>query len=758
MFRYTLFKKTMNELPANTYIPAEPGETALPLERYLPPCPNGVIAKWLGSHFSPGSWVIDPLGTNPLTPIQAVRAGYRVLTARINPLVRFTLEVIGGAPRENDFQQAINSLMRTQIAGEPLSSHLQGLYETQCTGCNQMIQAQGFIWEKGHDQPQRRLVDCPHCGQKGDFPLSQHDLEVFARIEGQKNKTRARAKQRVLLGLEGSVYGLEDALDCYPDRPLYFLMTCINKLEGLSMTDEAKRLVRALLLSLMDAGNNLWHWPSKNERPLTLNTPPVFLEHNLWLELQKGISSWTILDAPIPITRWPDQPPPTGGICLYQRSGTDLRELAAMVKPQALLVNFPRPNQAWLTFTVLWSGWLWGVQAVQHLHQSLENRRYDWRWLAGSLQLALRQADILLPENGLAFGVINDATPSNLFAILCAARTSQLKLKGIAFYHAKQLAQVEWVHSRTQEKTAEGMDASTYADTIQEAVRQKGEPLSNEEVMIVCRIQHALREKLPENLLELDENLLDDHLDLIKKVIQDTTLFTTIKNTNVAGGNQWWPARSFEPAIPLMDRLENSIFSILQKGEPVSSEQVNHLICSEFPGLFIPSLEAIQICLESFAAPIAGQENFWQLREEDKTTNRAGEISKTINTLKYLGVKLGCRMEGENPLIWLDRKDQLVNQFFTLGNGIFSPILSQIKPDTTSKSILVFPASRSRWMLYKLRNNAVWQSQLDQGWQLLKMRHLRKIAGQADFNQALWEVQLNADPPAWDPPVQLQIL
>jgi hypothetical protein len=333
-----------------------------------------------------------------------------------------------------------------------------------------------------------------------------------------------------------------------------------------------------------------------------------------------------------------------------------------------------------------------------------------------------------------------------------------LKLKGIAFRHARQLAQVEWVHSRTQEKTAEGMEASTYADTIQEAMRQKGEPLSNEEVMIVCRIQHALREKLPENLLELDENLLDDHLDLIKKVLQDTALFTTFKNPNVAGGNQWWPARTFEPAIPLMDRLENSIFSFLQKGEPVSSEQVNQFVCGEYPGLFIPSLEVIQTCLECFAAPISGQGDVWQLRQEDETANRAEEISKTINTLKYLGVKLGCLMEGENPLIWLDRKDQLVNQFFILGNGIFSPIFSQVKPFTAGKSILVFPASRSRWMLYKLRNNAVWQNQLDQGWQLLKMRHLRKIAGQADFNQALWEVQLAADPPAWDPPVQLQIL
>ena len=739
------------------YIPIEPGGFSIPLERFLPPCPNGVMATWLKEHIEPGSWVVDILGATPLTAIQTAQAGYRVLTARTNPLVRFMLEVLASAPRENNFHLALNNLMRTQVGGESLARHLQGLYETQCPSCGELILAQGYVWEKSGEQPKLRLVDCPHCGQKGELPLGEVDLERLARVDGQKKKTRARAKQRVTLGLEGSAYGLEDALNCYPDRPLYFLMTCINKLDGMTLDEEARRLLRALILSLMDVGSSLWHWPPKNERPLNLNPPAEFLEHNLWHELHAAVKLWTVLDTPTALTRWPEQPPTSGGICLYQRSAVNL-EMTAQVKPQAVLANFPRPNQAWMTLTVLWSGWLWGVKAVEHLRRSLENRRYDWRWLAGSHQLALQQIKTLLPEAGAVFGILNDSSPSYLFAAMIAARSCQLSLKGIALRQARQITQFEWRRQTNQEDEGKSPDFQDYAKMMREAIRMKGEPLSSEEAMTVCRIQHALMEKIPANLLELDENLLDEHLNRIKSALQNSSLFTTHKNANIPGGSQWWPTQSLESEIPLSDRLENCVQNLLQNGRPVRTEEANRYICAEFPGLFVPSMEAIQICLESYASPLPGQEETWKLRKEDETIHRAAEISKAIQTLKFLGVKLGCRMEGENPLTWLDKNGQVMHRFFLIGNGIISPFMTAEQEETKGKNILVFPASRSRLILYKLRNNAVWQTRVENNWRLVKMRHLQKMASQADFNRALWEVQLNADPPAWDPPVQMQIL
>lgn len=758
MFRYTLNVESFIDLPGMAYIPIEPGAASVALERYLPPCPNGVMAAWLKKNIDAGSWVVDVLGSTPLTAIQAAQCGYRVLTARSNPLVRFMLEVLASAPTENNFRLALNTLLRTKVGAETLAHHLQGLYETRCPSCNQLTQAQGYVWEKYGQQPKLRLVDCANCGQKGELPLGEADLECLARIEAQKKKTRARAKQRVMLGLKEGAYGLEDALSCYADRPLYFLMTFINKLDGMTRDEGPRRLLRALILSLMDAGSNLWHWPPKNERPLSLNTPAEFLEHNLWDELQSALKFWTILDSPVTVTRWPELPPDGGGICLYLRSAANLKEIASFVKPQAALVNFPRPNQAWMTLTVLWSGWLWGVKAIEHLRRSLKNRRYDWRWLAGTHQLALRQVNHLLSEGRPVFGILNDSSPSYLFAVLTAARSCQLSLKGIALRQARHITQFEWRYDPKQEAESKSPDFQDYARMMREAMRMKGEPLSSEEVMTICRIQHALMEKLPANLLEMDDNLLDEHLSRIKSALQNSGLFTIYKNANIPGGSQWWPTQSIDSEIPLSDRLENSISILLQKGQPVHTQEVNRYICGEFPGLFVPSMEGIQICLESYAAPLPGQTDGWILRKEDEPVQRAAEINKAIQALKFLGVKVGCRIEGENPLTWLEKNGQVMHRFHLIGNGIISPFMSEPQAARAGQNVLIFPASRSRLILYKLKNNAAWQTQVENNWQLVKMRHLQKMASQADFNRALWEVQLNADPPAWDAPMQMQIL
>ena len=84
------------------------------------------------------------------------------------------------------------------------------------------------------------------------------------------------------------------------------------------------------------------------------------------------------------------------------------------------------------------------------------------------------------------------------------------------------------------------------------------------------------------------------------------------------------------------------------------------------------------------------------LRSQDETTNRAEEISKTINTLKFLAVKFDYRTEGENPLTWQDKEGRVIQEFFIIGNGIFSPLFDQVEKGMISKSIVVFPASRSR--------------------------------------------------------------
>jgi hypothetical protein len=366
--------------------------------------------------------------------------------------------------------------------------------------------------------------------------------------------------------------------------------------------------------------------------------------------------------------------------------------------------------------------------------------------------------DELLPANAPAYGIISEPTPSNIFGILAAARQSSFHLQGLSFRQSEHLFQLEWTHQSEKTEMERFTDIELYRAALEDFIKQKGEPVNYEELIYACRISHALSETLPQNLLELEEDLLDQQLIQIKNVLQDSNFLVTYKNPNVPQGNQWWPVKPMNLAIPLSDRVENAIFDLLQKKKTVTLSEVDREICLKYRGISTPSLELIRICLESYAEPAQDNNDIFTLRSKDEVLNRAEEISKTINTLQFLAVKFGYRTENDNPLTWHDKEGRIIQKFFIIGNGIFSPLLDPMEKDLISKSIIIFPASRSRLILHKLRNNAFWQSQIDQGWRFLKMRHVRKIAQHEDITPALWEDLLNTDPLLWDPPVQLQIL
>ncbi len=76
----------MVDLPEIPYIPGKPISQFIPLERYLPPVSEGIVGTWLQTHLNKEGWIIDPYGSHPWLPIEAARAGYKVLMACNNPI------------------------------------------------------------------------------------------------------------------------------------------------------------------------------------------------------------------------------------------------------------------------------------------------------------------------------------------------------------------------------------------------------------------------------------------------------------------------------------------------------------------------------------------------------------------------------------------------------------------------------------------------------------------------------------------------
>jgi hypothetical protein len=61
-----------------------------------------------------------------------------------------------------------------------------------------------------------------------------------------------------------------EALSIYLPRPLDFLLTLINKIEGLNTSVQRKQLLYTLALIAADEGSTLWPWPGGRSRPRQL--------------------------------------------------------------------------------------------------------------------------------------------------------------------------------------------------------------------------------------------------------------------------------------------------------------------------------------------------------------------------------------------------------------------------------------------------------------------------------------------------------
>ena len=106
--------------------------------------------------------------------------------------------------------------------------------------------------------------------------------------------------------------------------------------------------------------------------------------------------------------------------------------------------RLPRPNQAFWTLSALWSGWLWGREAVEPYKSALRRRRYDWAWNATALYAAFAHLFELLPLATPFFGLLPEAEPSFLTSALTAAGAAGFDLKSLALRTEHDPIQMIW--------------------------------------------------------------------------------------------------------------------------------------------------------------------------------------------------------------------------------------------------------------------------------------------------------------------------
>lgn len=737
------------------FIPGVLPPPVLPLARYLPPLPEGMVARWLTENVPPNAWVLDPFGSNPLTALEAARAGYRVLISSNNPILSFMLEVLASAPPASEFDAAISTLATSKRGDDLLERYLQGFYQTLCPICGKTAQGIGYIWQRDQTSPVKVRYRCPECGSEGEKAFGEFDQERLKAV-GSDAMHRSRALSRVLQeGNEEQRGTVEEALKTYISRPLYILTTLINRTEGLALSPERKRLLTALLISVCDEANTLWPWPAGRPRPRQLIVPPQFHENNLWLALEEAVSIWSSQPAPVTLVHWPDRPPVSGGICLFQGRIKSLLPLPDDLQPAATVSAVPRPNQAFWTLCALWSGWLWGRDAVIPLRGALERRRYDWHWMTHALYSALSGPNQQLSPGTPFFAIATEATPGFLLSLVAAPVTSGYGIDGLAVNGEEDLAQFWWRSAKPSNPANAASPKMIIRRAVQAYLSSRGEPANYLSLFTASLTGMVDAGLLPNSIQNVSNDLMTRIQAALAELLEDRGFLVRYpgKTTSEEGGS-WWLANPEGSEEPLADRVEREIVSLLTQTKGIHRQEIDEKVYQGFPGLLTPSTELIEACLNSYGTAAGNQPMVWELAGPEQPAARRADIKSASELLTSVAGRLGYEAAGSDPLIWQDKNGEPAFLFYLMASSQISRFVLQQQPLQPSNCVLVLPGSRSSLLNLKLRRDARLNAAVEKGWHILKFRHLRQLASMNNLSKVLWDELLDGDPPRWEEATQ----
>jgi hypothetical protein len=668
-----------------------------------------------------------------------------VLVAANNPITRFILEIGAASLPEAEFKAAIADLAVSRKGEEKLEEHLQSLYLTACTSCAQEVPAQAFLWRKGENAPYGRIFECKDCGDSGEKLATPADIERAAEVAKTAGLARARVLERVAPLDDPDREYAEEAIQHYLPRSIYTLATLVNRLDGLQISGTRRRALTALMLSACDRGNTLWPHPTERPRPKQLSTPTQFREGNIWLALEEAIPLWAGTGEPLPCLRWSDRGeklPESGGILLYEGR---IKGLAVAVKNapiQAVIGAIPRPNQAFWTLSALWAGWLWGREAAEPFKVALRRRRYDWGWQATALHAALHHVFDLLPLSTPFFALLPEAEPGFLSATLMAASTAGFDLRGLAMRTAHDPIQLLWQRGERLHREKEVVSTEAIQEALCEHLQELGEPAAYLQLHAAGLAAQAQGHGLTRPEQDFDEALREVQSKIQQALQSDLRLERMDAGERSLEVGLWDLKEGEERAEPLADRVERAVVTFLQKHPASTLPELERGIYPEFPGLLTPSKALVGAVLESYGVEEAG---CWRLREEDRASHRRAELEQMAGLIQTIGERLDYKIEqlDQNVSAWKEKK-KIVRVFYLLASAVTGRILAE-NQYPLEKCLLVLPGGRAGLLAYKENRDPRLRKQLD-GWNIVKFRLLRSLAGIPVLNRQTFEEQLISDP------------
>jgi hypothetical protein len=731
------------------FLLGHPTRSAKPLERYLPPIPEGVAASWLGKNIPRGGLILDPFGAAPSLALESARNGYRVLTAVNNPILAFLLKTHASAPSEDDLTAALAALSSTRLREERLEPHILSLYQTNCRQCNRQTTAEAYLWQKGSPVPYAVIYTCSRCKDTGEYPAGEADKSLAQRFS-QSGLHRSRALERVAPLNDPDRVHVEEALETYPNRALHILSTLINKLEGLDLSDQNEDLLGALLLSAFDRANTLWAHPVERERPKQLTIPPKYRENNIWFALEAAVDQWRSSRSPVPVHQHDGSLPPEGSIAMFEGRAKDLAQSLGELPIDAVLTALPRPNQAFWTLSALWTGWLWGADAVQPIKAVLRRARYNWRWHTAALHGVLAHLASNLTAKTPLFSLIAEAEPGFISAGVVAAHQAGFVCRGIALRSEEEKAQISWEFGDQKPSQRENIE-QTLHQGARDYLLRRGEPSPYLILLAAGLSDHARSEPLDQEPSEAFQAL---------QVAVETTIsyrggFLRLGATGKSRQSGYWWLQTDDQAelpLPLADRTEIALVRHLLQHPGSTTDSIDQAVCEALPGLMTPSQEMVQICLQSYGT---SEEGRWQIRAEDRPGARRADLETMAKHIDELGAKVGFAAVkmSDDPLRfqWYNADGEIEYLLYLIASAVLGKLIPYGQP-SLSKTVIILPGGRANLAAYKLAHNPALKEQAEGPYRFVKYRHLRHLLASPMLTRENLDDQLALDPLTYTEP------
>jgi hypothetical protein len=279
-----------------------------------------------------------------------------------------------------------------------------------------------------------------------------------------------------------------------------------------------------------------------------------------------------------------------------------------------------------------------------------------------------------------------------------------------------------------------------------------------------------------------------DPVDALLSLIHDELTRPTQRRLREIEPGRWWLADREDieaAAVPLADRVEWAVFSLLSTAGPISEEAFYERIATLFTGHDLPDEGLVRACLDSYRSLASTPDG---LITADDLLRRSQEHTELLGRIADAGHRLGLR-------VWIGRREQsrrtregfLADRldererraylggiaraadelaevdgiWYIRGKVAFlfevewtamlgEPLLrrhARIPPDDSLIRFLVVAPERAELVRYKLERSPLLRSALAEGnWHIVKADHLRTFLARDPLDLADLEPFLGLDP------------